>query len=302
MSSIEPSRTLVVFPGQGSLGTHAGQPWTDAAAWSVVHEISDTTHIDVSALLVSAPAEDLVRTDNAQIATFALSMVGWRHFREHHPSPAYFAGHSLGEISALVAADVLTLADGAALVAARGRAMRDAADQNPGTMIALMGPSEGAEDAVAQCAGVYVANRNGPGQIVVSGPPAAMDDVAERYRELGWRRATRLNVGGAFHSPLMVAAQVELNDALEKTQFLEGSGRVASNVDAHFHDGGDHWRARLREQMTSPVDFEGVIASVPVDVDTVIEMPPAGTLVGLIKRIRDFALLTPLNAPESWTP
>ena len=289
---------LGLFPGQGSISSGIGAPWRDAPAWKMVDEISGLSDVDVARLLLDTPDELLVRTDNAQLATFALSLVGWTAFGASRSPPRRLAGHSLGEITALVAAGVVTLADGVRLVTTRGRAMADASARHPGSMVALMGPSDGAVDALASFPDVWIANDNGPGQVVVSGSVAALEDLVARSREIGWRRATMLPVGGAFHSPLMANAQERLDEVLATTTFSSTPHLVASNVDGAWHGGGDEWRARLSTQMTAPVRFREMIESAG-DADVVVEFPPAGVLLGLVKRIRTYDSQLAITTPEA---
>ena len=285
------SHTLVVFPGQGSVAVASGDGWRHRPEWWIVENVSSLTGVDVAHLLLTAPNEEVIRTDNAQLATFTLSLMGWHAWRDHEEPPAAFAGHSLGEFSALVAAGVLSLEDGARLVAARGRAMAQAALAQPGTMVALMGPDETAMAALENEAHLYIANVNGPGQIVVSGTVDAVADLLERHKELGWRRASALNVGGAFHSPLMASAQASVDAALDDVTFGDTSALVGANVDGHWYGGGAAWRERLSSQLTSTVHFDRMIQAAPEHLERVVEMPPSGTLTGLIKRIRAFSQL-----------
>jgi [acyl-carrier-protein] S-malonyltransferase len=206
-------------------------------------------------------------------------------------------GHSLGELSALTAAGVLELADGARLVAARGDAMRDAAGAEPGTMVALMGPEEGALADLERSTDLWVANVNGPGQVVVSGTVTTIDDLAANARARGWRRATILNVGGAFHSPLMSPAQGALDAAIAGVVFHDSEHLIGTNVDGEWRHGGEEWRSLLSRQLTSPVQFLATIESLPSSVTDAVELPPSGVLIGLAKRIREFATLSAVEAP-----
>jgi [acyl-carrier-protein] S-malonyltransferase len=155
-------------------------------------------------------------------------------------------------------------------------------------MVALMGGDEGARDALDELDDVWVANINGPGQIVVSGTRAGLDDLLARHKDLGWRRATPLPVGGAFHSPLMAPAQNELDKALASVEWGTTQSRLISNVDAKEHGSADEWRELLSRQLTSPVQFADATLALPDSVTTTIEMPPGGVLTGLTKRIRTF--------------
>jgi [acyl-carrier-protein] S-malonyltransferase len=279
---------VVLFPGQGSLGGGAGRPWRTATNWKVVDLISDVSGIDVAHLLLDADDDQVIQTDRAQIATFALSLVGYYELLERDIRPEYFLGHSLGEFSALVASGLLSLEDGATLISVRGAAMSRAAARNPGSMVALMGGDEGARDALATLDGVWVANVNGTGQIVVSGTTSGLERLLATHRELGWRRATPLAVGGGFHSPLMADAQLELDDALARVTWGTTDATLIANVDGRVHDDATQWRTLLSRQLTSPVEFLDATLALPSVVTTSIEMPPSGTLTGLTKRIRPF--------------
>jgi len=166
--------------------------------------------------------------------------------------------------------------------------MARAAAATEGSMVALMGGDDGARAALEGLDGVWVANINGTGQIVVSGTRAGLDDLLARHKELGWRRATPLPVGGAFHSPLMAPAQEELDKALTSVEWDSTESILISNVDAAVHVSSDEWRELLSRQLTSPVEFFEATLALPESVTTTIEMPPSGVLTGLTKRIRPF--------------
>ena len=279
---------VALFPGQGSLSGGAGTNWRGSSHWNLVERVSDASSIDVASLLLDASDEDVVRTDRAQIATFALSLVGFHELLDHEVRPRYLLGHSLGEFSALVASGLLSLEDGARLIAVRGAAMARAARANPGSMVALMGGDDGARDALATLDDVWIANINGTGQLVVSGSSAGLERLLAAHKDLGWRRATPLAVGGAFHSPLMAQAQEELDEALGAVAWGTTDSVLIANVDAQVHQNAPEWRELLSRQLTSPVEFLDATLAIPVSVTTTIEMPPAGVLTGLTKRIRPF--------------
>ncbi len=290
---------MALFPGQGSIGAGAGAPWVDSPHWSAVAEVSEATGVDVARLLLEAEDDEVVRTDNAQLATFALSMVGYRALVASGVRPRYHLGHSLGEFSALVAAGIIPFAEGARLIALRGAAMARAAAQRPGSMTALMGGDDEARAALDGVEGLWVANINGTGQIVVSGTHEGLAELAERHRELGWRRATPLPVGGAFHSPLMAPAQAELDGALAATAFTPSEVHVVANVDGAAHEDPEEWRGLLSAQLTSPVQFLAATLALPASVTTTVEMPPGNVLTGLTKRIRDFTTQAVLVNPAA---
>jgi [acyl-carrier-protein] S-malonyltransferase len=279
---------VALFPGQGSLSGGAGRAWRESRHWSLVERVSDASSFDVANLLLDASDEEVVRTDRAQIATFALSLIGFHELLDRGVRPTYLLGHSLGEFSALVASGLLGLEDGARLIAVRGRAMARAAATTPGSMVALMGGSDDARDALANLDDVWLANVNGTGQLVVSGSTQGLEYLLAHHKDLGWRRATPLAVGGAFHSPLMAQAQEELDDALANVTWGTTEAVLIANVDAKVHQHADEWRELLSRQLTSPVQFLDATLALPSSVTTTIEMPPGGVLTGLTKRIRPF--------------
>lgn len=289
---------VALFPGQGSLSQGVGAPWRSSPHWSIVEEIADITGVNVPHLLLESPLEELVRTDRAQLATFALSLVGWYDLVERGPRPRFLLGHSLGEFSALVASGLLDLHQGATLIAIRGSAMAAAAAATPGSMTAVMG-TEGNRLGLEDIPGVWVANVNGTGQIVLSGTPEGLALLSERHRDLGWKRATPLNVGGAFHSPLMSSAQEALDQALVAVMWGVTEHQLIANVDGQSHNDASAWAGLLSRQLTSPVEFLAATLALPTTVMTTIEMPPSNVLTGLTKRIRQFDLqLAPANAEE----
>jgi len=293
---------VALFPGQGSLSGGAGRAWRDGAHWHLVERISEASGMDVSHLLLEASDDEVVRTDRAQIATFALSLVGYHELLDHGIRPRYLLGHSLGEFSALVASGLLGVDDGARLIAVRGAAMAAAAEEIEGTMVAVMG---GDEDARANLYGLddaWVANINGTAQIVLSGTRDGLDYVLANHRELGWRRATPLAVGGAFHSPLMSSAQRALDEALSSATWGHTDHTLIANVDGRAHSLAAEWQELLSRQLTSPVQFLDATLALAPQVTTSVEMPPAGVLTGLTKRIREFdhqfSPATPLDIQE----
>ncbi len=279
---------VALFPGQGSLSGGAGVSWRTSPHWELVTRISDAAGIDVEHLLLEASDEDVVRTDRAQIATFALSLVGYHELLDRGVRPRYLLGHSLGEFSALVASGLLSVDAGARLIAVRGAAMATAAQEIEGTMVAVMGGDDDARRNLDELDNAWVANINGAAQIVLSGTRGGLDYVLANHRELGWRRATPLAVGGAFHSPLMAGAQRALDEALRTTSWCETDHVVIANVDGEPHSKASEWQDLLSRQLTSPVQFLDATLALPRDVTWSVEMPPAGVLTGLTKRIRDF--------------
>jgi [acyl-carrier-protein] S-malonyltransferase len=202
--------------------------------------------------------------------------------------PDMVAGHSLGEFSALVAAGALTFEDGLRLVAKRAAAMQKACEARPSTMAAVLGLEDKVvEDICAEIDGVVVAaNYNCPGQLVISGSIEAVDVACERLKAAGARRALRLPVGGAFHSPLMEPAKVELQTAIETAEFKAPICPVYQNVDAKPYTDPEQIKANLIAQLTAPVRWTYIVENMLADgADSFMELGPGAVLQGLIKKV-----------------
>ncbi len=248
-------RVAVVFPGQGTQEPGMARSWKGHRAWSVVDAAETALGEPLATLILDAPAEQLARTRDAQLAVLMTSLIAWDAAKERldgHQIVA-FAGHSLGQVTALIASGVVSLADGVRFAARRAEATQRAADAHPGRMAALLGGTE--DQATEACAGLecWVANDNAPGQIVIAGTPEGLDAAMARARELGVRRATPLKVGGAFHTPLMDDATAALTEALASVELHGPTAPVVSNGDAVAYDDGEGWRTRLVRHPTEPV-------------------------------------------------
>jgi [acyl-carrier-protein] S-malonyltransferase len=289
------------FPGQGSQAPEMGRPWVDHPAWALVEQASAASGRDVGTLLLDADAETLRRTENAQIATYVLSLVVHRAVQDLGISASVAAGHSLGEYSALTALGAMSLDDGVRLVAARAAAMQTAADHRPGTMAAVLGAdAETVTQACAQASGeVWMANDNGAGQVVVAGDPAAIEEAAAIAKELGARRVMPLQVGGAFHTPFMAPAAEQLASALDATAFRDASAPLVANVDALPHQHADQWADLLRAQLTAPVRWRESVDRMVVDgVTTFVEIGPGTALTGMLKRLAPGATALSVAEPD----
>ncbi len=244
-----------MFPGQGSQHPGMGQPWVEHPSWDVVKDASEVAGRDIAHLLVDAGAEELTETRNAQLATFVMALVVLDAVERLGIEPTACAGHSLGEYTALVAAGAIGFDDAVRLVAERGEAMQEAAECNPGTMVALSGiDDEQARIACRRADGdVWLANINGPLECVIAGRPPETQRAATIAAQLGATRATRLAVSGAFHTPLMAPAQPRLRKSLEATTFYPLAVPVVANVDGLPHDDPDDWPTLLSAQLRSPV-------------------------------------------------
>ncbi len=268
-----------------------GTPWSTTPGWSLVEAASATLDRDLSWLLQHADAEQLRQTREAQLGTFLVSLLALRALPEL--DVVVCAGHSLGEYAALVAAGVLSQDAGLRLVAERGAAMQHAADAAPGTMAAVLGLEDDAVRAACP-AGVWVANLNAPGHVVISGGLDAMADVATPLKAAGARRVLPLPVGGAFHTPLMAPARERLDRALTTTAFSQGTVPVLANTSAAPYAGDP--AAVLSAQLTSEVRWRQTLEA--LEVERVIEVGPGSVLTGLVKRTRPDLQHLSISTPQ----
>ena len=276
-----------IFPGQGSQKPGMGRSWIDHPSWSLVALASEASGRDVAALLLDADADELRRTENAQLSTYVLSLVIHDAVRALGVRATVVAGHSLGEYSALTAVGALSLTDGVRLVAARASAMQSAADARSGTMAAVLGADDAVvAEACARAAGdVWVANTNGPGQVVISGDADAIASASAIAKTMGARKVLLLSVGGAFHTPFMAPAADRLRAALDTTPFANAEVPVIANVDGLPHQHADQWADLLEAQLTAPVLWRQTMQRMVDDgITTFLELGPGSVLTGLAKR------------------
>lgn len=289
---VDMTRSAAVFPGQGAQEAGMGVRWRESPAWPVVGEITEGAGVDVARLLLHADGETLRHTDNAQLSMFAMGVLAYRdaQLKGLTDRIVAFAGHSLGEYVALVAADALSVADGARLVAARGAAMLDAANRHRATMVVVVGTDVSVVDSLvadARSAGnqVWVANVNAPGQVVLSGTLGAIEAVSTEIQVAGMR-VIKIPVGGAFHCPLMESSRSAVLEALESVRFADRHRPIVSNVDAAVYERSDIWPELLVEQLTAPVLWSQSLTTLVAELhcDSIIEYGQAKTLTALAKR------------------
>jgi len=281
-----------VFPGQGSQYVGMGRTLIDVspAAADVFAEADDALAEPITPLCYDGPEEDLNLTINAQPAILAASMAYLAALEERAGTiiPAFYAGHSMGQYSAMVAAGVLSLEDGMRLVRERGVQMQASAEG--GAMAAVIGLPEdqiGALVRAGEAVGSFtVANRNSPGQIVVSGERAAVEKASEVARELGAKRAIVLPVSVAAHSSLMSTAAEQMRRILAGIEFSDPLAPLLANADARLLTTGDECRNELVEHLTRGVDWVTAVESmIAAGVSQFVEIGPGKVLTGLVKRI-----------------
>lgn len=280
-----------IFPGQGSQTVGMGRDLYDgsAVARAVLDEVAAGLDFPLLGLMFEGPAETLTETQNAQPALLAHSAAVNAMLREAGLQPELVAGHSLGEYSALVAADVLTPVDGARLVRQRGQLMAQIGAEAGGTMAAIIGlavePLQQAVEQAGQVGTVCLANLNSAEQIVISGDPAAVQRAGELAKEAGAKRVVPLNVSGAFHSPLMQPAADRLNAVLAQTELRPAQAPVVHNVDAAQRSQPDEIKAALVAQLTSSVRWDSCVqAMIQSGVTDFVEVGPGKVLTNMIRR------------------
>ena len=277
-----------VFPGQGSQFPGMGKELyeSNGRARELFSRASEILGFDISAIMFSGSAEDLRATAVTQPAVFLHSVITALCMEDFKPEMT--AGHSLGEFSALVAAGALEFEDALRLVAVRADAMQKACEAVPGTMAAVLGMDfKTIEDICAGIDGVVVpANYNSPGQLVISGENDAIDRACAALKEAGAKRALKIPVGGAFHSPLMAPAAERLAKAIEDTVFKTPLCPVYQNVDALPATDPEQIKSNLLKQLTSPVRWAQTVENMIADGATSFtEVGPGTVLAGLIKKI-----------------
>lgn len=276
-----------VFPGQGAQFSGMGKDLyeNNELAKSMFDKADEILGFPITQVMFSGSDEELKQTKVTQPAVFLHSVILAKVLGV---KPDGVAGHSLGEFSALVVAGALSFEDGLRLVAKRAMAMQKCCENNPGGMAAILGLEDEAIEQVCQSVdGVVVAaNYNCPGQLVISGADEAVDAACVKLKEAGARRAMRLPVGGAFHSPLMEAARAELEQAISEVEFNTPVCPIYQNVDAQPQSEPEVIKANIIAQLTAPVRWTQIAKNMIADgYDNFVELGPGAVLQGLIKKV-----------------
>jgi [acyl-carrier-protein] S-malonyltransferase len=282
------SKIAFMFPGQGSFEAGMGKDVAEAIpeAMSVYDEGSEASGLDLKALCFDSPVAALVDTEVQQPALVATSLALDAALRARGISPDFVVGHSVGEFAALGSARAVHFGDAIAVVRERGLAMAAAAKEHPGSMAAILGlADEAVEKLCEKIHNVWPANYNCPGQLVISGETPSVDEACVEAEREGARRAVRLRVSGAFHSPLVARAGDRLRPTLEKVHLSENTTAFMSTVTAKLED-AQKYRELLIEQLTAPVRFtQSARELINQGVTTFVEVGPGNVLSGLLKRI-----------------
>ncbi len=302
-----------LFPGQGSqkvgMGLELSQEHETARA--VFDEADAILNRKLSQLCFEGPADALKQTQNTQLAILTCSVATLRVLNEHGIVPKAVAGHSLGEYSALVAADVLAFADALKLVEYRAQVMAEASQRQDCTMAAILGLEEttlqelceiasSAEDQAASNGVVQIANYNCPGQLIVSGDTAAVEWVMDSAKEAGARRCLKLEVSGAFHSALMAPAKEQLQTVIKEFQFNNPNIQVAANVTGNFVQTADEVTRLLIAQVTSAVQWEKSTRTIgDAGISHFVEVGPGTVLSGMVRRTLPDAICLNVEGTKS---
>lgn len=282
-------KTAYVFPGQGAQFVGMGQDLynLNEETKALFEKANDILGFRITDIMFSGTDEDLKQTNVTQPAIFLHSVILAKALGESF-QPAMVAGHSLGEFSALVSAGALSFEDGLKLVSQRANAMQKACEAQPSTMAAILGlDDETVERVCAQVEEVVVAaNYNCPGQLVISGSIEGIDKACALLTEAGAKRALKLNVGGAFHSPLMEPAKVELQAAIEATEIKAPICPIYQNVDAKAYTDPAAIKANLIAQLTGAVRWTQTVQNILADgAEAFVEVGPGNVLQGLVKKV-----------------
>lgn len=278
-----------IFPGQGAQFIGMGKDLYDhsANAKDLFERANEILGFRITDIMFSGTDEELKQTNVTQPAIFLHSVILAKELKSNF-NPDMVAGHSLGEFSALVAAEALSFEDGLCLVSARANAMQKACEIQPSTMAAILGLDDfTVEDICQRVSDVVVpANYNCPGQLVISGSIEGIDRACELLLAAGAKRALKLNVGGAFHSPLMELARVELQAAIENTQIKEPICPIYQNIDAKPYQDVSSIKHNLIAQLTGAVRWTQTVEKMLQDGATsFIEVGPGNVLQGLVKKV-----------------
>jgi [acyl-carrier-protein] S-malonyltransferase len=292
------TKIAFMFPGQGSFEPGMGRDIAEAdpEAMAVFDAGSKASGLDLRRICFAGSHEELMETEVQQPALVTTCLAINAALRARGITPDFVVGHSVGEFSALGAAESIGLSEAIALVRERGLAMAAAAKERPGSMAAILGLADEVVEALCKkIHNVWPANYNCPGQLVISGETPSVDECCSEAQHEGARRAVRLRVSGAFHSPLVAHAAERLRPAIDRIEFKMPSAQFMSTVTAKLEE-VQRYRSLLLEQLTAPVRFTQAASElVGHGVTTFVEVGPGNVLSGLLKRIDSSVRAFPVN-------
>ena len=293
---------VFLFPGQGSQYVGMGKElFAETEVAKQLYKIaSDILGFDLAAISFNGPEDKLKQTQFTQPAIFVHSVVVFELLKENNLIPKAVAGHSLGEFSALVSADVLTFEDGLKIVKVRSSEMAKAGEVQPGGMAAILGADEEQIKEICNQGGIVVpANINAPGQVVISGEVEAVNSAVVTAKSIGIRKAIPLNVSGAFHSPLMIPARKPLSTILDSVEFKNTDIPVYQNASAKPETNANSIKENVLKQLENPVLWSDIILNMLASgFGEFIEVGPGKVLSGLNRRIKRDISSTPIGTIE----
>lgn len=297
-------RVAVIFPGQGNQTSGFGRSWAGSAAWEVVSAAEAAVRQPLADLLLDAGPERLSRTREAQLSVLLSSLVVWGAVEacllDGGHEVVGFGGHSLGQITALAAGGAVDPGTGARVALLRAELTQAEADRHPGRMVALLGAVDADVDDICRAAhGCWPANYNAPGQVVIAGTPAGVEQAVARAAEIGIDDVVWLEVAGAFHTPLMAKAADAFAEELATVDFAPTPVPIVSNTDGQAYTDGRGWPLRLREQLVRPVLWRACMETLAaLEPDLVLEVGPGTTLKRLAKRVCPGTPVRSVATPE----
>lgn len=279
-------RIAMLFPGQGSQTPGMGKVFENASEFSIARDAGDILNIDTTKLLCDESPDALKTTHDSQLAILITSLMSYERLKQKGHDPICFAGHSLGQVTALICAGAMSFEDGINFASRRAIATQNCADKYGGVMAALLGADTNSVNLLCETyPELWIANDNAPGQIVIAGNKESVQKAIDNYRDYKIKKAVLLPVNGAFHTPYMQDAVDELSDVLRSIEFNKPICGVASNDDGRAYTTAEIWPEKLAIHVASPVKWRDCMDAVALlEPAFAYEVGNGSTLSGLAKR------------------